>query len=102
MKIKTDKRFSYTIIILRICQLLLIIGIIIQCIRIINFPQAGVGLGIYFIVLLVSLLGEKKITQFIRQEVEEEVEYITSIKDSMFTDIQLPVVIVEEVGIIKW
>ena len=102
MKIKTDKRFSYTIIILRICQLLLIIGIIIQCIRIINFPQAGVGLGIYFIVLLVSLLGEKKITQFIRQEVEEEVEYITSIKDSMFTDIQLPVVIVEEVGNIKW
>ena len=102
MKIHSKKRFSYTMIILRSCQVLLIIGMIIQGLRIFSLPQAVIGLGIYLIVLLVSILGERKIAHFIRQEVEEEVAYITSIKDTMYSNVQLPVVITEEVGNIKW
>lgn len=102
MKIESKKSFSYVSIIFRICQLLLVIGIVIQCIRVFESPQAAIALVIYLVVLLISMIGERKIVQYINQAVEQEVEQIIAIKDNMFTDIELPVVIVEEVGNIKW
>ncbi len=40
--------------------------------------------------------------QYIKKTVEYEVEQITCVKDNMFANIELPVVIIEEVGNIKW
>lgn len=102
MKMESKKRFSYANIIFRICQILLVIGIVIQALKVFTLPNAMIGLVIYLIVLLVSIIGEHKLTQYINQEIEHEVEQIISIKDHMFSDIELPVVIIEEVGNIKW
>jgi len=102
MKIHSKKRFSYTIILLRCCQILLIIGMIIQCMKLFSTSEAIVELGIYFAILLVSIIWERQIMHFIKQEVAHEVENITTIKDSMFSNVVLPVVVIEEVGNIRW
>lgn len=102
MKIESKKKFSYASIIFRSCQLLLVLGIIIQSLKVFTSPQAAVGLVIYLIVLLASMVGRRKMSQYITEEIEKEVQQITCIKDSMFSNVQLPVVIIEEVGNIKW
>lgn len=102
MKRKLNKDFSYTMMLFRGCQILLVIGMLIQITRILRTPQATLGFIIYAIVLGVSLLGEKKISSFIKSEVERETTEITHIKDSMFSNVQIPVAIIEEFGNIKW
>lgn len=102
MKRKLNKDFSYTMILFRGCQILLIMGMLIQLTKLLSVPQAIVGLVIYAIVLGVSMLGEMKIANFIKGEVEREITEITSIKDSMFSNVQIPVAIIEEFGNIKW
>lgn len=102
MKINSNRSFSYAMLIFRGCQALLVVGIIIQLLKILSMPQAMIGLVIYSVVLLVSVIGERKITQFIKQEVEKEVAIVTDVKNSMFTNVQIPMVIIEEVGNIKW
>ena len=102
MKRKLNKHFSYSIMLFRGCQILLVIGMLIQLTKIIKVPQALIGLIIYAIVLGVSLVGEKKIASFIRGEVERETTEITHIKDSMFSNVQIPLAIIEEFGSIKW
>ncbi|MBP3887506.1 MAG: DHH family phosphoesterase [Cellulosilyticum sp.] len=102
MKIESKKRFSYANIIFRSCQILLVIGIVIQALKVFTSSNAMIGLVIYLIVLLVSIIGERKLAEYIKQEIEHEVAQIISIKDHMFSDIELPVVIIEEVGNIKW
>lgn len=102
MKINLTKKFSYAKFLFHVCQVLLVLGIIIQCLKVGNVLQNIVSLLIFVILLLVSLWGEKQIEVYIKHEIEEEIESIASIKDSMFVNVPLPVVIVEEVGNIKW
>ena len=102
MKIESKKSFSYAAIIFRSCQLLLVIGTIIQVLRLFTEPDAVISLMINLVVLLFSVIGERKVTKYMREVIEDEVEQITCIKDNMFADIELPVVIIEEVGNIKW
>lgn len=102
MKIESNKSFSYASIIFRSCQVLVVIGIIIQVVKVFTSPQAGIPLLIYLVVLLVSMIGERKLAQYISQAIQQEVQQITSIKNNMFTGIEIPVVIIEEVGNIKW
>ena len=102
MKRKLNKDFSYTMMLLRGCQILLIIGMLIQVAKLLSVPQAIVGLIIYAVVLGVSIFGEMKIANFIKCEIEREITEITNIKDSMFSNVQLPVAIIEEFGNIKW
>lgn len=102
MKRKLNKDFSYTMMLLRGCQILLIIGMLIQVTKLLSVPQAIVGLIIYAVVLGVSIFGEMKIANFIKCEIEREITEITNIKDSMFSNVQLPVAIIEEFGNIKW
>ena len=102
MKRKLNKNFSYTMVLFRGCQILLVVGMLIQITRIIRTPQALIAFIIYAIVLAVSVWGERKIAGFIKSEVERETTEITHIKDSMFSNIQIPIVIIEEFGNIKW
>ena len=102
MKRKLNKDFSYMMILFRGCQVLLVIGMLIQSTKLTRVPQATVGLIIYAIVLGVSIFGEKKIANFIKCEVERETTEITNIKDSMFSNVQIPLVIVDGFGSIKW
>ena len=102
MKINLVKKFSYAKFLFHACQVLLVAGIIIQCLKGATLVQSIVSLLIYVILLLASLWGEKQIEAYIKHEIEEEIESIESIKDSMFVNVPLPVVIVEEVGNIKW
>lgn len=102
MKIESKKRFSYASIIFRSCQLLLVLGIMIQILRIFKTPHEIIGLVLYCVLLLLTIIGERKMAQYIKKTVEYEVEQITCVKDNMFANIELPVVIIEEVGNIKW
>ena len=102
MKINLIKKFSYVKFLFHGCQVLLVAGIIIQCLSGSNFVQSIVSLLIYGILLAASLWGEKQLEVYVKHEIEEEIESIASIKDSMFVNVPLPVVIVEEVGNIKW
>ena len=102
MKRKLKKDFSYTMMLFRGCQFLLAIGMLIQITKLITMQQAMLGLIIYVIVLIVSIFGEKKIASYIRGEVKREVTEITNIKDSMFSNVQIPLAIIEELGNIKW
>lgn len=102
MKSRLKKDFSYTAILFRACQCLLGLGIIIQLSKIVKMPQAVVGLMIYIAVLIMTIIAEKKIMNFIKSEVEREITEIDQVKDSMFSNADIPIVIVEEVGNIKW
>ena len=97
MKINLIKKFSYVKFLFHGCQVLLVAGIIIQCLSGSNFVQSIVSLLIYGILLAASLWGEKQLEVYVKHEIEEEIESIASIKDSMFVNVPLPVVIVEEV-----
>lgn len=102
MKINLAKKFSYAKFLFHVCQVLLVAGIIIQCFKGSTLVQSIISILIYMTLLLVSLWGEKQIEAYIKREIEEEIESIANIKDSMFVNVPLPVVIVEEVGNIKW
>lgn len=102
MKSKLKNNFPYAMMGLRSCQVLLVIGIIIQGIKIFLQPQAAVEVVIYGIVLILSILAEKKVTQYISSEIEQKVEDISNNKAKMFSNVQIPLVLVEEFGTIKW
>lgn len=102
MKIDFNKNFSYSMITFRGCQALLVIGMLIQLIKAFSTPQAIIALLIYLIVFCASILGEKKINQYISQEVEKEAVTIANARNSMFTNVKFPVVIIEEAGNMIW
>lgn len=102
MKRELKKDFSYMKVLFRGCQFLVIIGMIIQLTKLFILPQAFIGFVIYSIILGMSIVAEKKLIAFIKTEVEQEVTQITTIKDSMFSNVNIPVAIIEKVGSIKW
>lgn len=102
MESQSKKNFSYSMMFLRGCQILLIIGSIIQLVKLMYNPQSVIGLIIYLIVLGGSIFGEKKITRYINEEVKKEVEKLTNTKEKMLSTVNIPVVIIEEFGMIKW
>lgn len=99
---KLKRSFSYAMMMLRTCQVLLVMGIIIQLVRVPSMPQAAVGLVIYGIVLGGSVLGERKVARYIASEVKKEVEELTNTKEKMFSSVSLPMIILEEFGVIRW
>lgn len=89
-------------VLFRGCQFLVIVGMIIQLTKLFILPQAFIGFVIYGIILGMSIVAEKKLITFIKTEVEREVTQITTIKDSMFSNVNIPVAIIGKVGSIKW
>lgn len=102
MKRALKKDFSYMKVLFRGCQFLVIVGMIIQLTKLFILPQAFIGFVIYGIILGMSIVAEKKLITFIKTEVEREVTQITTIKDSMFSNVNIPVAIIGKVGSIKW
>ena len=102
MKSYKKKHFSYAVKILRICQCLLVVGICIQLFKLFVTPEAILSIIIYVAILIASIISEREIENYIRFKVEEEVDEITTIKDSMFSNVEIPVVIIETVGTIRW
>lgn len=102
MKSKRKKNFSYAMVIFRFTQALVTIGLITQLSRVFSTPQAILSLLIYAILLIVSIFSEREVCRYVKLQVEKEVDEITIIKDSMFSNVEIPVVIIEEIGTIKW
>ncbi len=102
MKRALKKDFSYMKVLFRGCQFLVIVGMIIQLTKLFILPQAFIGFVIYGIILGMSIVAEKKVITFIKTEVEREVTQITTIKDSMFSNVNIPIAIIGKVGSIKW
>ncbi len=102
MKSKRKKNFSYAMVIFRFTQALVTIGLITQLSRVFSTPQAILSLLIYAILLIVSIFSEREVCRYVKLQVEKEVDEITVIKDSMFSNVEIPVVIIEEIGTIKW
>ncbi len=102
MKRALKKDFSYMKVLFRGCQFLVIVGMIIQLTKLFILPQAFIGFVIYGIILGMSIVAEKKLITFIKTEVEREVTQITTIKDSMFSNVNIPIAIIGKVGSIKW
>ena len=102
---KGNKKFyssSYVIQALRVAQILIALGIILQMIRLFESPKAGLSLSIYIGLLLVTILVEKQCRNIIDEKVKKRVEIITTAKTSMFANSSIPVVIIEDRGIIIW
>lgn len=102
MKSKRKKSFSYAMIIFRFTQALVTIGLIIQLPRVFIAPQAILSVLIYAILLIVSIFSEREISRYIKLQVSRQVDEVTTIKDTMFSNVQIPVVIIEEIGTIRW
>ncbi len=102
MKSNDKKQFSYAIMLFRICQVLVIIGMIIQVIRMFQNPVAIISVIVFAILLASSVFAEREVNRFINEQVQQDVHEITTIKDSMFSDVDLPIAIIEEIGEIKW
>ena len=102
MKSKRKKNFSYAMVIFRFTQALVTIGLITQLSRVFSTPKAILSLLIYAILLIVSIFSEREVCRYVKLQVEKEVDEITVIKDSMFSNVEIPVVIIEEIGTIKW
>lgn len=102
MKKLFRNHFSYAVWILKFSQFLLIIGIILQLIKMFYLPQAIMNLIIYGILLGITIVGEKQVNNFIKMQIAERVEELTTVKDTMFANSQIPVAILEEDGDIKW
>lgn len=97
-----NNHFSYAKKILRFSQVLMILGIIVQCIRSIYTINAMPSLFIYMGLLLITVLSERRIQSVLQEEVNNRVREITTVKDSMFASVEIPVVMLEETGMIKW
>lgn len=93
---------SYVIQGLRFAQILITLGIIVQIIRLFESPKAGISLAIYVGLLLVTIVVEKQCRDIIDEKVNAYVEMITNAKSSMFANSNIPVVIIEDRGIITW
>lgn len=102
MKSKRKKSFSYAMVIFRFTQALVTLGLLTQLQRVFSAPQAILSLLIYAILLIVSIFSEREVNRYIKLQVSKQVDEITTIKDSMFSNVQIPVVIIEEIGTIRW
>ena len=102
MKKHFKNHFSYAIGILKFSQLLMLIGVVIQAVRVVHVPQVIVSLLIYTILFILSIVGEKHIVGIVRSQIARQVEEVTTLKDTMFANSQIPVAILEEIGEIKW
>ena len=102
MKKQTRDHFSYAQGILRCFQVLMVIGIILQIVSINEAPQVIFSLCIYVILLIGTIIGERRIKDVLKVQVIKEVQELTTIKDTMFLNTQIPVTIVEHNGMIKW
>ena len=102
MENKQKKTFSYSMMLLRGCQILLVLGIPVQLIKVFDAPQTIISLIIYITVLVGSIYGEKKISKYISDEVDHEVEEIMNMKQMLLASVDIPVVLIEEFGVVKW
>ena len=102
MKSSIQNRFSWAIMIFRVVQILLIIGILLQFTHLLEGPEAGFSMLIYLAIFIVSIVGRKKVLGIIEEEVGREVQEISDVKSKMFSNAQIPVVALEDVGTIKW
>ncbi len=102
MKKHFGNHFSYAIWVLRFSKFLMVIGIILQGIKAAYVPQAIVSLLIFLILLVLTIVGEKYGISIVKSHIAEQVEELTTLKGTMFANSQIPVVILEEIGEIKW
>lgn len=102
MESKSKKDVSYLRMLLKGIKILLVIGILIQLIRFFSSPEHIISLIIYLIVLLVIIWGEKQLARYITDEVAHQVENITNDKKDMLSSVDVPAIILEETGMIKW
>lgn len=102
MKDHIKHHFSYIVKAIRFSQILIAIGIIIQIVRLIYTPEAAISLIIYIVLLGVSIVGERNISTAIKIQIAEEVQEVSTIKNAMFVNSQIPVVMIEDVGTIRW
>ncbi|PHV69216.1 phosphoesterase [Sporanaerobium hydrogeniformans] len=95
-------KFSYTTDLLRIAQVGIVLAI--GCGILALFTKVGAAL---LIVLLLVLLGgsmfySKRLSSLLEQEIDKKVNILTDLRSNLFVHADIPVVILENNGIIKW
>ena len=99
---RSKKNFSYAKLLLRITQTLLVSGIIVQLPKILVNLESLVSFIIYIIILVVTIFAERKMIFYVRHKIEHDTDRIINIKNSMFSNIDIPMVIIEKTGTIIW
>lgn len=92
MKKKLKRNFSYPMIIIRSCQGLLFIGIVVESFkRTITFNWI-----IYAMLLIISMIGKKRLISKIQQYIHLHIREVTTLKDNLFSNIPIPLVVMSE------
>ncbi|WP_070001188.1 DHH family phosphoesterase [Cellulosilyticum sp. I15G10I2] len=102
MRDKTNSSFSYTMRILKFSQVFMSIGILVGVFSIAN-NSAGIVSSVLFALLLIgSIIFEKKLQNTLKERIIKEAEELSTLKNTMFSNVQIPVAVIEYSGSIKW
>jgi c-di-AMP phosphodiesterase-like protein len=88
--------------ILRISQVFMIVGIAAAGLSIANRAAAAISLILFIVLLAGSLFFEKRLENVLKDQIIEEAEQLSTIKNSMFSNAKIPVAIIEYSGTIRW
>ncbi len=102
MKNKKKLGFSHSMNLLQIAQVGIGLGIAFSILAL--FTKMGVALLIILLLLLLVGSGvyRPQLKRMLEQEIDKKAEVLTNTRSQLFFNAQIPVVIVDQSGIIKW
>lgn len=97
MNKKLKRNFSYPMMLIRSCQGLLLIGIIVESLK----ARLTLNWVIYAVLLIISIISKKRLLNKIDHYIQLHIKEVTTLKDTLFSNIQIPLVVMSE-DKIKW
>lgn len=95
-------KYSYLSILYRAAQGLIIIGGISQFVKMFRGEFDFVDLIIYFILLLLSILGEHYLLNALKERNNEELSKLANLQSKIFVNSEIPLIVINKSGLIKW
>lgn len=102
MRDKAASGFSYTMKIVKFSRIFMSIGILVSGLSIAK-PIIGIIGSVLFALLLVGTIAfEKKLKNTLKEQITTEAEKLCTMKNTMFSNVHIPVAIIEYSGSIRW
>lgn len=99
---KTKSSFSYTMKVLKFSRIFMSMGIVAGLLSIAHYVSGIVSSILFGILLLGTIIFEKKFHKALKEQIIQKAGEVSEIKNTMFSHVHIPAVIIEYSGMIRW
>lgn len=102
MRNEVKNSFSYINKILKFSQIVMLIGIITGAVSIF-YRISGIAFILFFVFLSIGIVCfQKYLQKYLNKSISQEVQAILNMKNTMFSYVDIPVVVIDVEGQVKW